>query len=66
MAITRWDPLRDVVALQSRLNSLFQDYGRGQGEDEALLTGVVDEICAAVLAASHGTETVDAPVRAAE
>jgi phosphoglucosamine mutase len=37
-----------------------------QGEDEALLTGVVDEICAAVLAASHGTETVDAPVRAAE
>jgi HSP20 family protein len=36
MAITRWDPLRDVVTLQSRLNSLFQDYGRGQGEDEAL------------------------------
>ena len=36
MAITRWDPLRDVVALQSRLNSLFQDYGRGQSEDEAL------------------------------
>jgi phosphoglucosamine mutase len=37
-----------------------------QGEDEALLASVVDEICAAVLAASHGTETVDAPVRAAE
>jgi phosphoglucosamine mutase len=37
-----------------------------QGEEEALLASVVDEICAAVLAASHGTETVDAPVRAAE
>src|SRR5437660_8414801 len=37
-----------------------------QGEDEALLASVVDEICAAVLAASHGTETIDPPVRAAE
>jgi phosphoglucosamine mutase len=37
-----------------------------QGEDEALLASVVDEICAAVLAASHGTETIDTPVRAAE
>jgi HSP20 family protein len=35
MAIVRWDPFREVVALQSRLNSLFQDYGRGQN-DEAL------------------------------
>jgi HSP20 family protein len=33
MAIVRWDPFREVVALQSRLNSLFQDYGRGQEED---------------------------------
>jgi phosphoglucosamine mutase len=37
-----------------------------QGEDEALLASVVDEICAAVLAAAHGTEIVDTPVRAAE
>lgn len=35
MAVVRWDPFREVVALQSRLNSLFQDYGRGQS-DEAL------------------------------
>jgi HSP20 family protein len=25
MAITRWDPFREVVTLQSRLNSLFRD-----------------------------------------
>ena len=37
-----------------------------QGEDEALLTGVVDEICAAILAAAQCTEIADSPVRAAE
>src|SRR5207253_3569689 len=37
-----------------------------QGEDEALLASVVDEICAAVLAASQGTETSDASARGAE
>ena len=26
MAITRWDPFRDVVALQSRMNSLFREF----------------------------------------
>ncbi len=26
MAITRWDPFRDVVALQNRLNSVFRDF----------------------------------------
>lgn len=31
MAITRWDPFRDVSTLQNRLNSLFQDYNRGEG-----------------------------------
>jgi HSP20 family protein len=36
MAIVRWDPFREVVALQSRLNSLFQDYGRGQNEEQTL------------------------------
>ena len=25
MAITRWDPFREVVALQNRVNSLFRD-----------------------------------------
>jgi HSP20 family protein len=38
MAITRWDPFRDVLALQNRMNSLFQDYSRGQGEGDALST----------------------------
>jgi HSP20 family protein len=35
MPITRWDPFRDVVTLQNRLNSLFQDYNRGEGEPVA-------------------------------
>ena len=38
MAITRWDPFRDVLALQNRMNSLFQEYGRGQSENDALTT----------------------------
>ena len=38
MAITRWDPFRDVVTLQSRLNSLFQDYNRGQNESDVVST----------------------------
>ena len=38
MAITRWDPFRDVLALQNRMNSLFQDFTRGQGEGDALVT----------------------------
>ncbi len=25
MAITRWDPFREVVTMQNRLNSLFRD-----------------------------------------
>jgi phosphoglucosamine mutase len=37
-----------------------------QGEDEALLTSVVDEICAAILAVAQATEEVKSPVRAAE
>ncbi|MGC1362420.1 MAG: Hsp20/alpha crystallin family protein [Silvibacterium sp.] len=31
MAITRWDPYREVATLQNRLNSLFQDYNRNEG-----------------------------------
>jgi HSP20 family protein len=38
MAITRWDPFRDVLALQNRMNSLFQEYNRTQGEGDALTT----------------------------
>jgi HSP20 family protein len=38
MAITRWDPFRDVFALQNRMNSLFQEFGREQGEGAGLTT----------------------------
>jgi len=37
MAITRWDPFRDVLVLQNRMNSLFQEFNR-QGEGESALT----------------------------
>ncbi len=33
MAITRWDPFREVATLQNRLNSIFQDYSRGDAGD---------------------------------
>ena len=36
MAITRWDPLRDVLTLQNRMNSLFQEFNRSQGEGDSL------------------------------
>ena len=29
MAITRWDPFREVVTMQNRLNSLFRDMNDG-------------------------------------
>ena len=35
MAITRWDPFREVVALQNRMNSLFRDF---QENDNPLTT----------------------------
>ncbi|HUY80711.1 MAG TPA: Hsp20/alpha crystallin family protein [Acidobacteriaceae bacterium] len=38
MAITRWDPFREVMNLQNRLNSLFPDYNRGTGENELVST----------------------------
>ena len=31
MAITRWDPFREVVALQNRMNSLFRDMNEDEG-----------------------------------
>ena len=36
MAITRWDPFRDVLALQNRMNSLFQEFNRTQGDGDSL------------------------------
>ena len=30
MVITRWDPFREVVALQNRVNSLFRDLNEGE------------------------------------
>ena len=39
MVITRWDPFRELSSLQNRVNSLFQDFNRGQGQDELLTTG---------------------------
>jgi HSP20 family protein len=32
MVVTRWDPFRELATLQTRVNGLFQDYGRGQDE----------------------------------
>jgi HSP20 family protein len=29
MAIVRWDPFRDVMALQNRVNSIFRDFNEG-------------------------------------
>src|SRR6201992_4364287 len=29
MPITRWDPFRDVITLQHRVNSLFRDFNEG-------------------------------------
>lgn len=34
MALTRWETYRDVLALQNRMNSIFQDYSRGNGSGE--------------------------------
>ena len=38
MAITRFDPFRDIVALQNRMNSVFQDYTRREGEADSMAT----------------------------
>ena len=44
MAITRWDPFRDVLALQNRLNSVFQDYNRGNESDSLATTAFVPPV----------------------
>ena len=34
MAIVRWDPLRDLVSLQERMNRMFEDSYRGAGSSD--------------------------------
>ena len=36
--ITRWDPFREFVTLQNRMNRLFHDSFEQEGRDEALAT----------------------------
>jgi HSP20 family protein len=36
MTITRFSPLQDIAILQNRLNSIFSDYGRNNGESEGM------------------------------
>jgi HSP20 family protein len=38
MAVTRWDPFRDLSILQDRMNRLFDDAGRGWRADEPAAT----------------------------
>ena len=33
MVVTRWDPFRELATLQNRVNTLFQDYGRGSNDE---------------------------------
>jgi len=36
--LTRWDPFREFVTLQSRMNRLFSESQTGSGQEEALTT----------------------------
>ena len=38
MTLYRWEPYRDVLALQNRVNSIFQDFSRNNGENEQFAT----------------------------
>ena len=43
MVITRWDPFREVAALQNRVNSLFRDFSEGESSmTTASFTPAVD------------------------
>jgi HSP20 family protein len=44
MAITRWDPFRDVLALQNRMNSIFQEYNRQQAEGDVATAAFVPPV----------------------
>ena len=36
MTLYRWEPYRDMLALQNRVNSLFQDFSRNSGDNEQI------------------------------
>ena len=38
MTITRWEAYRDVMALQNRMNSLFQDFSRSSSGENDVVT----------------------------
>jgi HSP20 family protein len=38
MTLTRWETYRDVLALQNRMNSIFQDFSRGNSGENELVT----------------------------
>ena len=38
MTITRWETYRDVLALQNRMNTLFQDFSRNNSGENELVT----------------------------
>jgi HSP20 family protein len=44
MAITRWDPFREVVALQNRVNHLFRDLNVSEGEDPVAAASFVPAV----------------------
>ena len=38
MTLTRWETYRDVLALQNRMNNIFQDFSRGNSGENELVT----------------------------
>ncbi len=44
MAITRWDPFREVVVLQNRINSLFRDLNVTEGDDPVAAASFVPAV----------------------
>ena len=44
MAITRWDPFRDVLALQNRMNSIFQEYNRNRNDGDLVTAAFVPPV----------------------
>jgi HSP20 family protein len=44
MAITRWDPFREVVALQNRVNSLFRDLNVNESDDPVAAASFVPAV----------------------
>lgn len=44
MAINRWDAMRDAVAFQNRMNTLFQDYARTEGNEPVTTAAFVPPV----------------------